>query len=93
VVAQPVEGDSEDVVDLPRVPGWDLADSDHHLDDLGDVDVRADNARVLGAFEQWLTRSEERGSADLEQLGVLVQVVEQLMGERPLGGGSCASVD
>jgi hypothetical protein len=50
-VAQAVEGDPEDVLDLPRVAGGDLGDSDHHLDDLGDVDVRADNARVLGALE------------------------------------------
>src|SRR4051795_3428164 len=41
---------------------------------------------VLGALEEWLARFEERGAAGLEELGVPVEVVEQLGCERPLGG-------
>src|SRR5581483_5966441 len=85
LVAQAVEGDAEDAFDLSWVGSRDLADSDHQLNDLGDRDVWADDASVLGALEEGLACCEERGAAGLEELGVLVEVVEQLVGERALG--------
>ena len=41
---------------LSGVGGWDLGDPDDQLDDLADGDVRADDAGLLGAQEQRLTR-------------------------------------
>jgi hypothetical protein len=49
LVAQTVEGDAEDVFDLTGVAS-DLADSDHHLHHLRELDVRPYGARVLRAF-------------------------------------------
>ena len=39
---------------LPRVVRRDLPDPHDHLDDLGDVDVRAHDAGLLGALQQRL---------------------------------------
>ena len=57
LVPKSVEGDAENALDLSLV-AWDLADSDHHLHHLGEVDVRSDELCVLGTCQQWLTRCE-----------------------------------
>ena len=71
---------------LLGIGGRDLGDPHDHLDDVGDVDVGAHDAGLLGAREQWLARAQERGAAGLEELRVAVEVVDQLGGERLLGG-------
>ena len=53
---KPVQRHPEDVLGLSGVGGWDLGDPDDQLDDLADGDVRADDAGLLGAQEQRLTR-------------------------------------
>ena len=85
-VAQAVECDPDDVLDLLRIAGWDLADPSHHVKDVGKIDVAPYNASLLGVFEERLAGGEQRGAAGLEQRGVRVEVVGQLGGERPLGG-------
>ena len=85
-VAQAVERDVEDVVDLPGLAGRDLGDPADHLDDLGEVGVGAHDPGLLGALQQRLAGGEQRRAAALEQRRVAVDVVEQLVGQRLLGG-------
>jgi hypothetical protein len=58
-VAQAVEGDPEHVLVLGWVAGGDLGDPHDDLEDLGDADVRAHDARLLGAREQWFAGLEQ----------------------------------
>jgi hypothetical protein len=52
LVAQPVERDVEDVIDLVGRAGWDLRDPAHHLDDFAEVCVAANDLSLLSALEQ-----------------------------------------
>src|SRR5204863_3245057 len=54
-------------------------------DDLGDGYIRAYDAGLLSALQKRFARVEERCAGYPEELGVLVEVVEQLVGERLLG--------
>ena len=84
-IAKTVEGDAQDVLDLTRIAGRDLGDPHDHLHHLGEPDVLADGAGFLGALQQRFAGLVERRPAKLEQGGVAVEVVEQLLGERLLG--------
>jgi hypothetical protein len=50
-VAQSVERDRENVVDLPGVAGWDLRDPADHLYDFGEVGVGAHDTSLLSPLE------------------------------------------
>jgi hypothetical protein len=81
-----VERDVEDAYDLARIASLDLGDPGDHLDHVGQVRVRAHDARLLGALEQRLTGGVHRASRAGEHRRVALHAVEQLGGERLLGG-------
>ena len=85
LVAQAVERDPDDVLDLLGIAGCELADPDDHVEDVGEFGVVPDDAGLLGAFQERLAGGEQRCAAGLEQGGVRVEMVGQLGGERPLG--------
>ena len=84
-VAEPVEGDAQDVLGLRRVRVRDLGDADDERDHLADRDVVADDARLLGPREQRLAGLVQGAAAGLEELRVLVEVVDELGSEGLLG--------
>src|SRR4051812_3422775 len=83
-VAQPVECYADDVLGLPGLGGWNLRDANNHLDDVADGHVRAHRAAFLGALEQRLARGEQHDAAGHEERRILLQVVEELAGQRLL---------
>lgn len=84
---QPIERHAEDAIDLLGVGGADCGDAADHLGDVGDVGVGADYAGFLGSFEQGLAGAVDRAAAGGEDLGVAVDVGEQVLGEGALGRG------
>ncbi len=86
-VPQPVERHVEDVVDLPGVGGGDLRDRRRRSG--SPRRGRCPCARrpaCLRALEERFAGGVQRGAAALEQIGVAVDVGQQLLGERLLRG-------
>ncbi len=84
---QSIKRNSENPVDLLGVGGADCGDAADHLGDVGDVGIGADYASLLGSFEQGLAGAVDGAAAGGEDLGVAVDVGEQVLGEGALGGG------
>jgi hypothetical protein len=83
-VAQSVQRDVEDVIDLSGCAGWDLRDPSDHLYELGEVSVGAHSAGILSALEQRLAGLVERGAAGLKHHGVALDVFQELLRQRLL---------
>jgi hypothetical protein len=85
-VAKPVESDAENVLDVTGLGAWHLRDAGDEVQDVGEIDVVADDARVLGAFQYWPAGFEQPRATVLEQRGVGIEVVEELAGQCSLRG-------
>src|SRR5215211_4331023 len=83
-IAQAVERDVEDVLDLFRRGCRVLPDAAHDLQDVVEVGVGAHGAGLLGALQQRLAGREEGSAAAAKHLCVAVEVVPELLGESVL---------
>jgi hypothetical protein len=85
-VAKAVERDSHDVFHLIGVVGGHPRDAGQHLEYVRELDVRPYDPDVLGALEQRFAGGVDGTPTFLEEGRVLVQVLQEFLGERPLRG-------